>query len=79
MIILKKTHTDWIIQIAESILDDVSALELDLPSKVKKKKKLKVSVSIGIASGAESWQALFMKADQSLFKAKAGGRNRLIV
>ena len=79
LILLEKTHTDWIIQIAESILADVSALEFDLPSKVESNEKLKVSVSIGIASGAESWQALFMKADQSLFKAKAGGRNRLIV
>ena len=79
LILLEKTHTDWIIQIAESILEDVSALEFDLPSKVESNEKLKVSVSIGIASGAESWQALFMKADQSLFKAKAGGRNRLIV
>ena len=79
MILLEKTHTDWFIQIAESILADVSALEFDLPSKVESNDKLKVSVSIGIASGAESWQALFMKADQSLFKAKAGGRNRLIV
>ncbi|MCU4579545.1 GGDEF domain-containing protein [Acinetobacter gyllenbergii] len=34
-----------------------------------------VSVSIGVAIGANSWLALLEKADQSLLKAKAKGKN----
>ena len=34
-----------------------------------------VSVSVGVAVGADSWKALFAKADQALFRAKAKGRN----
>ena len=79
LILFEKMPEDWVIQIAQSILADVSALEFDLPSTIELNEKLKVSVSIGIASGAESWQALFMKADESLFKAKADGRNRVVV
>ena len=79
LILFEKMPEDWVIQIAQSILSDVSALEFDLPSTIELNEKLKVSVSIGIASGAESWQALFMKADESLFKAKADGRNRVVV
>ena len=36
---------------------------------------IQVSVSIGIAIGANSWLALLEKADQSLLKAKAKGKN----
>lgn len=38
-------------------------------------KEIQVSVSIGIAIGANSWLALLEKADQSLLKAKAKGKN----
>ena len=36
---------------------------------------LHVSVSAGYAIGGASWLELFHKADQSLFKAKAKGKN----
>lgn len=36
---------------------------------------IQVSVSIGIAIGAETWLELLEKADQSLLKAKAKGKN----
>jgi PleD family two-component response regulator len=36
---------------------------------------IQVSVSIGVAIGAESWLELLEKADQSLLKAKAKGKN----
>lgn len=39
--------------------------------------QLNVSVSIGVATGVESWEALFNRADASLFKAKAQGRNKV--
>ncbi|EZQ11285.1 GGDEF domain-containing protein [Acinetobacter sp. Ver3] len=34
-----------------------------------------VSISVGVTVGADSWKALFAKADQALFRAKAQGRN----
>lgn len=37
--------------------------------------ELRVSISAGYAVGAASWLELFHKADQSLFKAKANGKN----
>ena len=37
--------------------------------------ELHVSISAGYAVGAASWLELFHKADQSLFKAKAKGKN----
>ncbi|RZG71143.1 GGDEF domain-containing protein [Acinetobacter wuhouensis] len=76
LIVLKNLKQDWLIQIAESILADISQLRFDLPGT---DEKLKVSVSIGIASGAENWEALFSQADESLFKAKAQGRNKVVV
>ncbi|RZG78270.1 GGDEF domain-containing protein [Acinetobacter sp. WCHAc060025] len=76
LIVLKNLKQDWLIQIAESILADISQLRFDLPGT---DEQLKVSVSIGIASGAENWEALFSQADESLFKAKAQGRNKVVV
>ena len=76
LILLKKYDLDWTVQIAESILFDISQIQIDLPNV---EEKLKVSVSIGVASGAESWDKLFNQADASLFKAKESGRNRVVV
>lgn len=76
LIILKELKQDWLVQIAESILSDISQLRFDLPET---DEKLQVSVSIGIASGAQNWEALFGQADESLFKAKAQGRNKVVV
>jgi diguanylate cyclase (GGDEF)-like protein len=40
-----------------------------------------VTISLGLAVldvvGAESFDALFRRADQALYRAKAGGRNRV--
>ena len=57
---------------AEKIRESISALYFQLPES---DQKLTVSVSIGVAVGAENWIALLEKADKSLFKAKAQGKN----
>ena len=57
---------------AEKIRESISALHFQLPES---DQKLTVSVSIGVAVGAENWIALLEKADKSLFKAKAQGKN----
>lgn len=75
LILIANSERNWIMQIAESILADVSRLQIDLPAS---SEKLKVSVSIGVATGAENWEDLFNQADESLFKAKAQGRNKVV-
>lgn len=75
LILLAKSQLDWTMQIAESILADVSRLRIDLPAS---SEKLRVSVSIGVATGADNWKELFNKADESLFRAKAQGRNKAV-
>lgn len=58
--------------LAEKIRMAISLEEIDLSGS---EEKLHVSVSIGFAIGAMSWIELLEKADNSLLKAKARGRN----
>ncbi|OCZ72255.1 GGDEF domain-containing protein [Acinetobacter pittii] len=58
--------------LAEKIRIAISLEEIDLSGS---KEKLHVSVSIGFAIGAASWIELLEKADRSLLRAKARGRN----
>ncbi|PPC04932.1 GGDEF domain-containing protein [Acinetobacter pittii] len=58
--------------LAEKIRMAISLEEIDLSGS---EEKLHVSVSIGFAIGATSWIELLEKADRSLLRAKARGRN----
>lgn len=58
--------------LAEKIRMAISLEEIDLSDS---EEKLYVSVSIGFAIGAASWIDLLEKADRSLLRAKARGRN----
>ncbi|MBN6493784.1 GGDEF domain-containing protein [Acinetobacter pittii] len=58
--------------LAEKIRMAISLEEIDLSGS---EEKLHVSVSIGFAIGAPSWIELLEKADRSLLRAKARGRN----
>ena len=58
--------------LAEKIRIAISLEEIDLSGS---DEKLHVSVSIGFAIGAASWIDLLEKADRSLLRAKARGRN----
>ncbi|MDI1223463.1 MULTISPECIES: GGDEF domain-containing protein [Acinetobacter] len=75
LILIDRIQWDWALQISESILADVSRLNFNSSMS---NEQLNVSVSIGVATGAESWEALFNRADASLFKAKAQGRNKVV-
>ncbi|WP_423853351.1 GGDEF domain-containing protein [Acinetobacter guillouiae] len=75
LILIDRIQWDWALQISESILADVSRLSFNSSMS---NEQLNVSVSIGVATGAESWEALFNRADASLFKAKAQGRNKVV-
>lgn len=75
LILIDSIKRDWALQISESILVDVSRLNFNSSMS---NEQLNVSVSIGVATGAESWEALLNRADASLFKAKAQGRNKVV-
>jgi PleD family two-component response regulator len=58
--------------LAEKIRIAISLEEICLSGS---EEKLHVSVSIGFAIGASNWIDLLEKADRSLLRAKARGRN----
>lgn len=72
LIVLENIQMDAAKAIAENIRLGVIQENIMIPSMAK---AIQVSVSIGIAIGANSWLALLEKADQSLLKAKAKGKN----
>ncbi|WP_445404193.1 GGDEF domain-containing protein [Acinetobacter vivianii] len=72
LIVLENIQMDAAKSIAESIRLGVIQENIMIPSLAK---EIQVSVSIGVAIGANSWLALLEKADQSLLKAKAKGKN----
>ena len=72
LIVLENIQMDAAKSIAESIRLGVIQENIMIPSLAK---EIQVSVSIGIAIGANSWLVLLEKADQSLLKAKAKGKN----
>lgn len=74
LVVLPNTRLDGGAEVAERIRQRVLAAGLPFP----------ISVSIGIADGGpereppELPEAVFERADQALYRAKAGGRNRVI-
>jgi len=72
LIVLENIQMDAAKAIAESIRSGVIQENIMIPSLAE---AIQVSVSIGVAIGANSWLALLEKADQSLLKAKAKGKN----
>ena len=71
LVVLPDTRLDGGADIAERIRRQVAALQLPV----------QVSVSIGIADGepgGDSPEAVFERADQALYRAKAAGRNRVV-
>lgn len=72
LIVLENIQMDAAKAIAENIRLGVIQENIMIPSLAK---EIQVSVSIGIAIGANSWLELLEKADQSLLKAKAKGKN----
>lgn len=72
LIVLENIQMDAAKAIAENIREGVAGQGILLSGMAD---KIQVSVSIGVAIGANSWLALLEKADQSLLKAKAKGKN----
>lgn len=72
LIVLENIQMDAAKAIAEKIREGVAGQGILLSGMAD---EIRVSVSIGVAIGASSWLALLEKADQSLLKAKAKGKN----
>ncbi len=72
LILLENIQMDIAKAIAENIREGVAQQRIILSGMAE---EIQVSVSIGVAIGANSWLALLEKADQSLLKAKAKGKN----
>lgn len=72
LIVLENIQMDAAKAIAENIREGVAGQRILLSGMAD---EIRVSVSIGVAIGANSWLALLEKADQSLLKAKAKGKN----
>ncbi|EXB47929.1 GGDEF domain-containing protein [Acinetobacter sp. 1000160] len=72
LIVLENIQMDAAKAIAENIREGVAEQGILLSGMAD---EIRVSVSIGVAIGANSWLALLEKADQSLLKAKAKGKN----
>lgn len=74
LVLIPNIPLEHVHSIAEKIRQDVASLKIDLPQI---KHILTISVSIGVAGTAQNWQDLFHQADQSLFRAKALGKNKV--
>jgi len=72
VVIMSNTGRDGSMLLAERIRRGIEKLEVLLPQA-----RLPVTVSLGVASlnGKEDAKALFNRADQALYQAKAAGRN----
>lgn len=75
LIVLENIQMDAAKAIAENIREGVAGQRILLSGMAD---EIRVSVSIGVAIGANSWLALLEKADQSLLKAKAKGKNVVV-
>lgn len=74
LVLIPDIQLDQVHHIAEKIRQDVANLAIPIPHT---ERQLKISVSLGIAGLASSWKDLFQRADQSLFRAKALGKNKV--
>jgi len=72
VVIMSNTGRDGSLLLAERIRRGIEKLEVLLPQA-----RIPVTVSLGVASlnGKEDAKALFNRADQALYQAKAEGRN----
>jgi len=83
-VLLPDAGTEEAVSIAEKAREKIAAREISVPVKPNSTRNTKVSVctSIGVATApihADSWENLFLAADRALRKAKALGRNRVVV
>lgn len=75
-VLLPDTHQSFAAPVAERIRQAVEAMEVTWEGRV-----ISVTISIGVASTAETdsdLAALYQLADARLYRAKAGGRNRVV-
>lgn len=76
VVILTTTTLADMTLMAEKIRQEIAQKKLTITAT---QQLITLSVSIGIALGAATWHELFNRADQSLLKAKATGKNKILV
>jgi diguanylate cyclase (GGDEF)-like protein len=77
-VVLPDAGADEAVQLVERLLQVVRDLRLPLPEEA----WLQCTASMGVAIHAgdgESFQALIDRADQAMYEAKVGGKNRLVL
>lgn len=72
LVLIEQIHFHDALVIANKMLNEIAESELYI---AEINQNIQISVSAGVAVGAVSWMALLEKADKSLFKAKARGKN----
>ncbi len=72
LVLIEQIHFHAALVIANKMLNEIADSELYI---AEINQNIQISVSAGVAVGAVSWMALLEKADKSLFKAKARGKN----
>lgn len=81
VIIPEVSDADEIVRIADKLLGEIRASAVEVPRGAEDggSTSVSVTVSIGVALGAadEALDALILRADQSLYGAKAAGRDRI--
>jgi len=82
LVICTNTAIDGAVLVAERLRKTVESLQVIIPDGSTGNQVIHISVSIGVAEineSVESKQKLIQAADQALYRAKAEGRNRVIV
>ncbi|WP_456049165.1 GGDEF domain-containing protein [Acinetobacter stercoris] len=72
LVLIDQMEYEQVLGVAEKIRMEVANLKSMAADSLQ---DFNVSVSIGVAVGASDWNDLFSQADESLFKAKAKGKN----
>lgn len=74
VVLLPETEIARARKVSERILRDTAALRIDSQGR-----RIRITTSIGLAEwdGKEKLDTLMYRADQALYRAKSGGRNRL--
>ncbi|HJZ94161.1 MAG TPA: diguanylate cyclase [Gemmataceae bacterium] len=79
VILLPNTWADGAMTVAESLRSAVAALEIEHPGSPYGRVTISLGVASAVPEGETGPESLLASADQGLYQAKAGGRNRAML